>query len=155
MIRAESERLRDAAMLDRAVDAYLGINAAGLLGIAAWCAARPEQTAEAIGYELRGPSGHSEYQTFYGGLQAGLGVLFALGAVNRRYRDAALIGAACAYGGIMLGRGPSFVQFPGTSSTTKGFGALEFVMGAAAFAFRGFAEARVESRGRIQECLRL
>lgn len=46
------------------------------IGLGIWCAASPESTSNAVGFELKPGSGQSEFLTVYGGLEVGLGLVF-------------------------------------------------------------------------------
>jgi hypothetical protein len=123
---------------------YLGLNGIVYLAFAIWCSVQAKTTSNSLGYELVKGSGQSEYQTVYGGLQAGLGIFFLLGAFNSNFRMPALVMAACIYGGIALARIASFGMFEGIQKLTFIFGTMEIVMAILAFVLMA-SESRVKA----------
>lgn len=59
------------------------------LGI--WCTLAPRKTSKAVGFELVGDGGLSEYITVYGGLEVGLGVAMVVTALSPELRAGGLV----------------------------------------------------------------
>lgn len=88
---------------------YLAINAFLYLVFAVWCVAMPAQTSTFVGMQPVGGAGRSEFFAVYGGLEFGLGLLFALAAWRPGLQTAGLLVAALTYGGIALFRSAAFL----------------------------------------------
>jgi len=97
---------------------FLAIVGGAYLLLAVWCAVKPEQTAASVGYELRAGSGRSEYFTVYGGLQAGLGLLFLWPLWRAESTPTILLACLVVHAGIVVFRSLSFALFAGIQSTT-------------------------------------
>jgi hypothetical protein len=97
---------------------FLAIVGGAYLLLAAWCAARPEQTAASVGYSLSSGSGRSEYFTVYGGLQIGLGLLFLWPLVREDSTPTVLTACLVVHAAIVVFRSLSFALFAGIQSTT-------------------------------------
>ena len=106
----------------------LTVVGAAYLGLAIWCVANPEGTAKAVGFQLEGGSGKSEYLTVYGGLQLALGLLFLQvwfrPAKTSAMVELCLVVHAC----LVLARGFSLLTVPGIASLTKGLAAGEWAI---------------------------
>jgi len=112
-------------MAARIVLAVIGV---AYLLLAAWCALKPVQTASAIGLDLAGGSGRSEYFTVYGGLQTALGLLFLWPLVNPSITGPVLTGCVLIHAGLVVFRTLSLVLFAGVQSTTYVFAGLEWLL---------------------------
>ncbi len=88
---------------------YLAINALLYVVFAVWCVAMPAQTSAFVGLQPVGGAGRSEFFAVYGGLEFGLGLLFALAAWRPGLQTAGLLVAALTYGGIALFRSAAFL----------------------------------------------
>jgi len=97
---------------------FLAIVGGAYLLLAAWCAARPEQTAASVGYSLSSGSGRSEYFTVYGGLQIGLGLLFLWPLLRPESTPTVLTACLLIHAAIVVFRSFSFALFAGIQSTT-------------------------------------
>jgi hypothetical protein len=106
----------------------LAVIGAAYVAVAAWCALKPVSTAAAIGLELSGGSGRSEYFTVYGGLQTALGLIFLVPLVNASLTGPVLSGCVLIHAGLVLFRTLSLVMFSGVGSTTYAFAGLEWVL---------------------------
>lgn len=89
---------------------YLVINALLNLIFSGWCFLYPESTAAAVGYTLNGQKGFAEYAAVYGGIQAGMGIFFALCAWQSQLTQPGLVMAACIYGGIAIFRTAAIIE---------------------------------------------
>ena len=107
---------------------FLAIVGAAYLLLAAWCALKPEQTSASVGYELRAGSGRSEYFTVYGGLQAGLGILFLWPLMRPESTPTVLLGCLVVHGAIVVFRSLSFALFAGIQSTTMILAGVEWAI---------------------------
>jgi hypothetical protein len=97
---------------------FLAIVGGAYLLLAAWCAARPEQTAASVGYDLASGSGRSEYFTVYGGLQIGLGLLFLWPLIRPESTPTVLTACLIVHAAIVVFRSLSFALFADIRSTT-------------------------------------
>ena len=88
---------------------YLAVNAVLYLLFAVWCVLQPAQTSAFVGLQPVGGAGRSEFFAVYGGLEFGLGLLFALAAWRPGLQTAGLLVAALTYGGIALFRTAAFL----------------------------------------------
>ncbi len=107
------------------VNVYLWLNAAMYLLLGVWCTVLPERTSAAIGFGFEKPGARSEYITVYGGLEVGLGVFFALAALNASWREAGLLLALCLYAGLALWRAYTFLTISGVTGFPRIAFALE------------------------------
>ncbi|MGE0190861.1 MAG: hypothetical protein AB7T63_02360 [Planctomycetota bacterium] len=109
------------------ITVWLAFNALMYLGLAAWCTLLPDRTAEAIGFAFAKPGARSEYITVYGGMEAGLGVFFALAAWVPAWRETGLLLGLCLYAGLALWRLGTFLRIDGIT----GFPRIAFALEAA------------------------
>lgn len=86
------------------VAAYLWLNAVMYLGLAAWCALRPAETAKALGYGELSAAGRTEFLTIYAGLELGLAAIYACLAWYSLLRPLGLMFSVFLYGGIVVFR---------------------------------------------------
>lgn len=95
---------------------------------AAWCALKPVSTAAAIGLDLSGGSGRSEYFTVYGGLQTALGLIFLAPLVSPSLTWPVLAGCFVIHAVLVVFRTLSLFLFSGIGSTTHLFAGLEWLL---------------------------
>jgi hypothetical protein len=107
---------------------FLAIVGGAYLLLAAWCALKPEQTAASVGYELRAGSGRSEYFTVYGGLQAGLGLLFLWPLIRPDSTATMLLACLIVHAAIVVFRSLSFALFAELQSTTLILAGVEWAI---------------------------
>lgn len=81
--------------------AYLWVNAATYLGFGLWCAARPGQTSQALGYTQLSTAGRGEFLSVYGGLELGLAAIFAGLAWHPELHHLGLWLGVMLYGGMV------------------------------------------------------
>ncbi|RPI88603.1 MAG: hypothetical protein EHM42_04315 [Planctomycetaceae bacterium] len=124
-----------------AARSFLVLIGVAYLVLAVWCVARPEVTAESVGFTLTAGSGQSEYLVLYGGLQLGLAVLF-LQPLWRHDRLLPML-EACAilHGCIVALRLYSFFIYSGIGTTTHVLAGLEWVIFLGSLALRRMATA--------------
>ena len=123
---------------------YLWFNAVMYAVFGLWCAIALDATSANLGYVALSSSGRSEYFTVYGGLQWGLGLVFALMALRPDlHRTGVLVGIAL-YAPLVLHRTISLLRFGPVETMTLGIAALEVAMLLAALAlwFAGRQAAR-------------
>lgn len=113
---------------------YLYLNAALYALFALWCTASAERTAHGIGYSALTPGGRSEYLVVYGGLQAGLAIVFFVLARDPARQRLGMWIALALYGPIVAYRLITLVRFWPVGATTVGTAVLEFALLAAAIA---------------------
>ncbi|HTL15148.1 MAG TPA: DUF4345 domain-containing protein [Thermomonas sp.] len=90
---------------------YLWLNAVLFIAFAAWCALRAEPTAQALGFTAMDAGGRTEYLAVYGGLQLGLGLLFAWTARAPDRLRFGLLLALALYGPIVALRGIGLLRY--------------------------------------------
>lgn len=98
------------------------------LALAGWCVANPEGTARAIGFQLEGGAGRSEYLTVYGGLQLALGLLFLQVWWRPQQTPGMLELCLVVHACLVLARSYSLLTVPGIPSMTKGLAAGEWLI---------------------------
>jgi hypothetical protein len=108
--------------------AYLWFNAAMYVVFGLWCALRLDGTAQNLGYIALSNSGRSEYFTVYGGLQWGLGLVFAWLAFKPELHRTGLLVALALYAPIVLHRTISLLRFGPVETLTKAVAGLEWAM---------------------------
>ena len=107
------------------VAVYLYINALLYFVFALLCTVWNTDTSKNLGYSVLSRSGESEYVVVYGGMQVGLGVIFAWLAQTPTTRDIGLQIALCLYIPIVLYRWVTIgLKWP-VGGMTIGVGALE------------------------------
>ncbi len=109
------------------VNAYLWLNALLYIGLAIWCTVAPDATAHAVGFTALTPSGQTEFLAVYGGMEFGIGVLFAYFAVSRQPRNGLVLGMVF-YAPIVAWRAYAISRYGPLESTTIGLAAAEWVL---------------------------
>lgn len=107
---------------------FLAVVGLAYLFLAAWCAIKPQQTAQAIGFSLRPGNGQSEYFTVYGGLQLGLGLLFLWPLWQTEVQPFVLVTCLVIHACLVLMRSIAFVLYDGIPTMTIGFAVSEWVI---------------------------
>ena len=107
---------------------FLTVVGVAYLGLAAWCAIKPEQTSQALGLRLEPGSGQSEYFTVYGGLQLGLGLLFLWPWLQADWLPYSLVACLVVHASLVLMRSIAFGLYAGIPAMTIGFAASEWVI---------------------------
>lgn len=111
---------------------FLSLSALLWLPYGIYCLLNPGYLAEAAGVAFQSPTGSTELRAMYGGLQASLGVLAALGALRAGWARPALVAIAFATGGLGIARLFGTLLDGGVSSyTAMGLG-FEFASAAIA-----------------------
>lgn len=113
------------------IQAYLILNALLYAVFAAACTLMPEKAARAVGFELPGGSGRSEFVTVYGGLELAMALFFAIGAWRAEWREGALLFAVLLYGCLVVFRIGTLIAFEGIGRLTYLTFGLELVLGVA------------------------
>jgi hypothetical protein len=105
--------------------AYLLVNAALYAIFALWCSLKATDTANNLGYVGLNNSGRSEYLVIYGGLQAGLAIMFFLMARDVSFHKLGMLVSIGIYAPIVLYRLATIWKFSPVSTLTMSVGALE------------------------------
>ncbi len=113
---------------DRITTTFLAVVGVAYIGLAAWCAALPGQTANSVGFTLEAGSGQSEYLVVYGGLQLAFGLVFLWPLVQADALPFALRFSVIVHGCIVLFRTISFTLYSGIQSTTFALAAVEWTI---------------------------
>lgn len=123
-------------MLERS---FLAVVGALYWLLAAWCVARPHDTARAVGFTLSPGSGESEYLTVYGGLQVAIGALFLLPLLRSETTASALAACLIVHAALVVFRSLAFVRYAGIGTTTYWLAAGEWLVTlvSAALYYRG------------------
>jgi hypothetical protein len=107
---------------------FLAIVGAAYIVLAVWCAASPDATANAVGFELISGSGQSEYFVVYGGLELALGIAF-LWPLRRVEDTVGALRLCClVHSCLVVFRTVSFFQFSDISKTTYALAAIEWLI---------------------------
>jgi len=112
-----------------------------VLGV--WCTVAPESTARAVGFELVGGAGRSEFIVVYGGLELALGAFFLLCGLDASLHRAGLLLATISSFCLAIARAATLLLVPDVPDSTYPFFAAEVVMSLAA----GAAYLRFARRG--------
>lgn len=105
---------------------FLGVVGTAYVVLAIWCGAMPDQTAAAVGFELAGGSGQSEYFVIYGGLQLALGIAF-LWPLRRAEDLEGILRLCClVHSCLVVFRTVSLVQFDDIGTTTYVLAVVEW-----------------------------
>lgn len=118
---------------------FLALVGLAYLLLAAWCAARPTQTANAVGFTLQPGSGQSEYFVVYGGLQLALGLMFLWPLLDRDVERFSLTLCLVIHACLVVMRSISFGLYGGIQPMTYGLSAVEWAIllgSAGSFYFR-------------------
>jgi uncharacterized membrane protein len=95
---------------------------------AVWCTLKASNTATSLGYVALNNSGRSEYLVIYGGLQAGLAVMFFLVARDAAFHKLGMLISVGVYAPIVLYRLLTIWKHSPVSTMTLAVGALEIVL---------------------------
>lgn len=88
---------------------FLSIVGVAYIVLGLWCAALPESTARAVGFELLHAGGRSEFFTVYGGMELGFGLVFLLPLLDRSTLKTVLLVCMLVHGGLVCFRGISLL----------------------------------------------
>ena len=107
---------------------FLAVVGAAYIVPAIWCAARPDATANAVGFELISGSGQSEFFVVYGGLELALGIAF-LWPLRRAEDTIGALRLCClVHSCLVVFRAVSFFQFSDISNTTYTLATVEWLI---------------------------
>lgn len=121
---------------------YLYFNAAMYVVFGLWCALDADGTAANLGYTSLSASGHTEYLAVYGGLQWGLGLMFAYFAAKPPLRRVGVLVAIALYAPIVLHRNIAIWLHGPVATMTQLVAGLEIAMLLAAVALWWFGTRR-------------
>lgn len=114
---------------------FLGLSALVWLPYGVFCLAQPEFLESAAGVAASTATGTVELRAMYGGLQAAIGTLCALGCLSLAWRGHALVALGLLAAGLGLARLIGVVAGGGLSSYTAMALVLEFASAGLALAF--------------------
>ena len=108
---------------------FLAVVGGVYLALAVWCSVVPERTAKAVGFELTGGSGRSEFLVVYGGLELALGIAFLM-PLLRKKMDPRPVLQLCTlvHGCLVAFRSVSFGLFDEIGSTTYSLAVGEWLL---------------------------
>lgn len=104
---------------------YLWANALLYVVFAALCSLRAAATSRSIGFLSLDQGGLTEYLTVYGGMEFGLGLMFAWMALRPGLHRVGLVVALMIYGPIVVFRWVNVIRLWPVPRITLGTGALE------------------------------
>ena len=107
---------------------YLALVGLAYLGLAGWCIARPQRTADAVGFQLQPGAGQSEYLTVYGGLQLALAMIFLWPLVDPGVERFSLMVCLIVHACLVLMRSTSFLLYAGIPSMTYTLAVVEWII---------------------------
>lgn len=107
---------------------YLWLNAAIYAIFAILCTVRAAATSKSIGYLTTSSGGMAEYITVYGGLELGLGLMFAWLAYRPELHRTGIILSLALYAPIVTFRWISVARLSPVAGLTIGTGILETTM---------------------------
>ncbi|QDV73941.1 hypothetical protein [Botrimarina mediterranea] len=90
---------------------FLYVLAILYIGLGIWCAVAPSTTSKKVGFERIGEAGRSEFMTVYGGLEVGMGIMFAIFAIRPESVVYGLVACVAVHGGIVAFRTASFFLY--------------------------------------------
>ncbi len=90
---------------------YLGIVGILYFGLAIWCSLDPVTTSKAVGFQLQGASGQSEFLTVYGGLEFGLALILIWPWLDGQSLRFSLLACTLVHGSLVVFRTLSFGMF--------------------------------------------
>jgi hypothetical protein len=90
---------------------FLYVLAILYIGLGVWCAVAPATTSKKVGLDRVGEAGRSEFTTVYGGLEVGMGIMFALLAWRPESVAYGLLACVAVHGGIVAFRTASFFLY--------------------------------------------
>lgn len=90
---------------------FLYVLAILYIGLGVWCAVAPVTTSKKVGLDRVGEAGCSEFMTVYGGLEVGMGILFALLAWRPESVSYGILACVATHGGIVAFRTASFFLY--------------------------------------------
>ncbi len=104
---------------------YLWLNAAiyGIFAIV--CTVRAAATSQSIGFTTLNNGGMAEYVTVYGGMELGLGIIFAWLAYRPELHRTGIVLALALYAPLVIFRWASVARYWPVQGLTLGTGALE------------------------------
>lgn len=98
------------------------------LGLALWCAYDMETTSKAVGFQLVGGSGQSEFFTVYGGLEFGLALVLMWPLVQTQYLSFGVVACTLIHGSLVAFRSLAFVLFQDLERMTYQLAVGEWVI---------------------------
>ncbi len=108
----------------------LFLAAVGVLyaALAAWCSVDPGGTSQSVGFEIQPGSGESEYLAVYGGLEAGLSLVFLVSACAKKLQYSGLLNCFLIHAGLVCFRTVGFFLYSGIAALTFQLAVGEWVL---------------------------
>lgn len=91
--------------------AFLAVTSLLYIGLGIWCTVAPATTSQKVGFERIGEAGRSEFVTVYGGLEVGLGLVFAAFAWKPKTVGYGLLACLLIHGALVAFRTGSFLHY--------------------------------------------
>jgi hypothetical protein len=104
---------------------YLWLNAAIYSIFAVLCTVRATATSQSIGFTALNNGGMAEYVTVYGGMELGLGIIFAWLAYRPELHRTGIVLALALYAPLVIFRWISVARYWPVQGLTLGTGVLE------------------------------
>ena len=104
---------------------YLWVNAVIYGVFAILCTIRADATSKSIGFLSLNNGGMAEYVTVYGGMELGLGIIFAWLAYRPELHRTGIVLALALYAPLVIFRWISVARYGPVQALTLGTGALE------------------------------
>jgi len=104
---------------------YLWVNAVIYGVFAILCTIRADATSKSIGFLSLNNGGMAEYVTVYGGMELGLGIIFAWLAYRPELHRTGIVLALALYAPLVIFRWISVARYAPVQALTLGTGALE------------------------------
>lgn len=96
--------------------------------LAVWCSVDPEGTSQSVGLVIQQGSGQSEYLTVYGGLEAGLSLVFLTSALTPKLQRSGLLHCVLIHAGLVSFRTAGFFLYTGFAPLTLNLAGGEWVL---------------------------
>ena len=107
---------------------FLAIVSLLYVGLGVWCTLAPGTTSQKVGFELPADAGRSEFVTVYGGLEFGMGLVFAVGALYPPATPFALQSCLLLHGSLVAFRALSFFWYDAMHGLTLRLAIGEWVI---------------------------
>lgn len=96
--------------------------------LAAWCSIDPAGTSKVVGFSLQQGAGQSEFLTVYGGLEAGMALMFLAAGLWERLRFSGLLNCLLIHVCLVLFRSAGFLWYEVEQAMTRQLAVGEWVL---------------------------
>ena len=96
--------------------------------LAAWCSIDPAGTSKVVGFSRQRGAGQSEFLTVYGGLEAGMALMFMAAALWERLRFSGLLNCFLIHVCLVLFRSGGFLLYEVEQAMTRQLAVGEWVL---------------------------